>query len=154
MPRLATELSTTQRRALAKGLAQGWPAGGLAAYERLCETVARRTAEAWRTAIAAANAEMVMWRLLRIGSAPYFVLGSSHRSGAMRLRIDTPWDWRQRYRFRRLEVEAQHGGQPRVGWTVVYALSHSGEQRTVRGHVETYHGVARLLQMQQLEENE
>jgi len=77
----------------------------------------------------------VAWRLLRIGSAPYYVLGAHPRSGPIRLRIDTPWDWRQRYRFRRLEVEAQPGGQPRVGWSIVYSEA-GGPERSVRGHVE------------------
>jgi hypothetical protein len=76
-----------------------------------------------------------MWRLLRIGSAPYFVLGSNP-SGAMRLRVDTPWDWRQAYRFRRLQVEPQEGGQPRVSWSVVYEDRRTDEERVVRGHVE------------------
>jgi hypothetical protein len=136
LPGLASEMSTAERRALAKGLAQGWPPGGLAAYERLCRAVSRRSADAWSEAIGNSNAEAVAWRLLRIGSAPYFVLGSSHRSGPMRLRIDTPWDWRQRYRFRRLSVEPQIGGQPRVGWTVAYDVNETGESRIVRGHVE------------------
>jgi hypothetical protein len=135
LPRLATELSTAQRRELAVRLRAGWPAGGAEAYERLCRTVAKATADAWSAAVRAASAEAVMWRLLRIGSAPYFVLGSN-RSGAMRLRIDTPWDWRRAYRFRRLEIEAQPGGQPRVGWSVVYEVSRTGEERIVRGHVE------------------
>ena len=135
LPRLATALTTTQRRGLAVRLRPGWPTGGLEAYERLCRTVAEATADAWRSAIRAGNPEAVMWRLLRIGSAPYFVLGSNP-SGAMRLRVDTPWDWRQVYRFRRLEVEAQPGGQPRVGWSIVYEVNRAGEERLVRGHVE------------------
>ena len=133
LPGTATELSTAERRALADALAGGWPPGAAEAYERLCKVVADRTAEAWRSAIARANAEAVAWRLLRIGSAPYFVLGTNRRA-AMRLRIDTPWDWRQRYRLRRLEVGAQPGGQPRVAWSVVY--DGDGAERTVRGHVE------------------
>jgi hypothetical protein len=135
LPHLATAMTTAQRRALALALRTGWPVGGLEAYDRLCQRVARATADAWSAALRGANAEAVMWRLLRIGSAPYFVLGSN-RAGAMRLRIDTPWDWRQTYRFRRLQVEAQPGGQPRVGWSIVYALNRTGEERTVRGHVE------------------
>lgn len=134
-PPLATEMTTAQRRELAARLSVGWPPGGAKAYDRLCRTVAKATAEAWSTAVRASNAEAVMWRLLRIGSAPYYVLGSN-RSGAMRLRIDTPWDWRQTYRFRRLEIEPQQGGQPRVGWSVLYELSRTGEERIVRGHVE------------------
>jgi hypothetical protein len=135
LPRLAGELTTPERHRLAARLRSGWPAGAAEAYERLCLTVAKATADAWVTAIRAANAEAVMWRLLRIGSAPYFVLGSS-RTGAMRLRIDTPWDWRRDYRFRRLEVEPQPGGQPRVGWSVLYEVTNTGEDRIVRGHVE------------------
>jgi hypothetical protein len=135
LPPLATDLSSPQRRTLARRLGAGWPAGGVEAYERLCRTVATATAEAWHRAIGAASAEVVMWRLLRIGSVPYFVLGSNP-SGAMRLRVDTPWDWRQAYRFRRLQVEPQEGGQPRVGWSVGYEVIRTGEERLVRGHVE------------------
>ena len=135
LPRLVTEMTTAQRRELAARLSTGWPAGGAEAYERLCRTVANATAAAWSSAIRVGSAEAVMWRLLRIGSAPYFVLGSN-RTGAMRLRIDTPWDWRQTYRFRRLEIEPQPGGQPRVGWSVLYEVGATGEERVVRGHVE------------------
>ncbi len=134
LPWLASELGRPQRRQLAGLLAAGWPDGG-DAYDRLCRVVATRTAEAWRCAIGRVPAEAVAWRLLRIGSAPYYVLGAHPRSGPIRLRIDTPWDWRQRYRFRRLEVEAQPGGQPRVGWSIVYSEA-GGPERSVRGHVE------------------
>jgi hypothetical protein len=54
----------------------------------------------------------------------------------MRLRVDTPWDWRQAYRFRRLQVGPQEGGQPRVSWSVVYEDRRTDEERVVRGHVE------------------
>ncbi len=81
------------------------------------------------------NREAVLWRLLRIGSAPYFVLGTSP-GGSMRLRIDTPWDWRQRFSLRRFEVAAQPGGQPRVAWRGHYRVVATGEERTVEGHVE------------------
>ena len=46
----------------------------------------------------------MLWRLLRIGSAPYFVLGSN-REESLRLRVGTPWDWRQAFRFRRFDVD-------------------------------------------------
>ncbi|HXR53844.1 MAG TPA: hypothetical protein VN793_02240, partial [Acidimicrobiales bacterium] len=35
-----------------------------------------------------------------------------------------------------LEIEPQPGGQPRVGWSVLYELGSTGEERVVRGHVE------------------
>ena len=40
--------------------------------------------------------ERMLWRMLRLTGAPYFVLGSSGAT-SLRLRIDTPWDWRQRF---------------------------------------------------------
>jgi len=135
LPQSAGELTTPQRRALAARLGSGWPSGAALAYERLCRKVAARTAEMWSDTIRAANAETVVWRLLRIGSAPYFVLGSS-RSGPTRLRIASPWDWRQRYRFRRLDIEPQIAGQPRVRWSVFYDADRTDEERVVRGHVE------------------
>jgi hypothetical protein len=54
----------------------------------------------------------------------------------MRLRIDTPWDWRQTFRLLRFDVAAQSGGQPRVGWRGTYEVRDTGEERTVDGHVE------------------
>jgi hypothetical protein len=135
LPLEVTQLTKPQRRRLAIVLADGWPVHGIEAYERLCKAVSVRTAERWAEAISRANQEAVVWRLLRVGSAPYFVLGTS-RSGPMRLRIDTPWDWRQRFRLRRVEVDAQGGGQPRVGWSIHYEMRDTGEARLVRGHVE------------------
>ena len=101
----------------------------------LCEAVAVATAERWAARISARNREAVLWRLLRIGSAPYFVLGTSP-AGSMRLRVDTPWDWRQHFDLRSLDVEAQSGGQPRVGWRGRYRVLATGEERLVEGHVE------------------
>lgn len=135
LPPLASTLVRVDRRRLAAGLRRGWPADADAAYARLCSSVATATAEAWRGRITPRNAEAMVWRLLRIGSAPYFILGASP-AGSMRLRIDTPWDWRQRYRLRRFEVAPQPGGQPRVRWAAVYEVRQTSEERTVHGHVE------------------
>ena len=54
----------------------------------------------------------------------------------MRLRIDTPWDWRQRYRLVGFDVAPQPGGQPRVGWVARYEVRATGEEDEVAGHVE------------------
>lgn len=76
-----------------------------------------------------------MWRLLRVGSAPYFILGSDARQ-PLRLRIDTPWDWRQRYRLRRLALSPAAVGQPQVTWSAECTESATGHTKTVAGHVE------------------
>ena len=62
--------------------------------------------------------EAMLWRLLRMGSAPYFVLGSS-ATRSLRLRIATPWDWRQHFSLGAVFMTEQRGGQPRVGWEAV-----------------------------------
>ena len=135
LPLLATDLAATERRRLAVGLRSGWPAAALAPYGALCQAVATRTAEAWSARLTSQNLEPFVWRLFRIGSAPYFILGASPR-GSTRLRIDTPWDWRQRYRLRDFTIAAQPGGQPRVGWTAVCQARATGQDRVIDGHVE------------------
>lgn len=135
LPARAADLSVLQRRRVALALRSGWPGGTAEAYARLCQSVSEATANIWRMHITPRNAELVLWRLLRIGSAPYFILGSS-QTGTMRLRIDTPWDWRRAFRLRRFVVAAQGGGQPRVAWSAVYEARESAEERTVGGHVE------------------
>jgi len=76
-----------------------------------------------------------LWRLLRIGSAPYFVLGSSAER-SLRLRIATSWDWRQHFQLGSISLEPQRGGQPRVGWHAVVRDRTSAETFEVTGHIE------------------
>ena len=135
LPDRATDLAKAERRRLVLALRAGWPPGAADAYATLCRSVSRATAEAWNARVTPRNAEPVLWRLLRIGSAPYFILGASPRA-SMRLRIDTPWDWRQTFRLRRFEIEPQLGGQPRVRWMATCEVRHTSEERIVRGHVE------------------
>jgi hypothetical protein len=135
LPAAVGELSVGERRRLALSLRGAWPSGALGAYARLCARVAQVTAERWRSRIAVEGPQRLLWRLLRIGSAPYFILGADG-VGFMRLRIATPWDWQQHFVLRRLEVEAQGGGQPRVGWRAVYLDRRRDESAEVAGHVE------------------
>jgi len=135
LPTQAIDLQPQHRRNLKSALHAGWPPGAEDAYIKLGATVSRVTAELWNARITARNAEAVLWRLLRIGSAPYFILGTSSR-GSMRLRIDTPWDWRESFRLSSLEISPQAGGQPLVGWSAIYIVKATGEERAVRGHVE------------------
>lgn len=135
LPAAPDDLGKDERRRLAAALRGGWPAEANAPYEELCAAVSQETARRWRERVASAGAEEMLWRLLRIGSAPYFILGADER-GFVRLRIATPWDWRQEFRFRALAIEPQPGGQPRVGWTATYEARSSGVPAEVRGHVE------------------
>jgi hypothetical protein len=135
MPPHAGDLTREQRRKLAHHLQDRWPEGAEEHYSRMCARVSEKTALVWKERLDERNTEAVLWRLLRIGSAPYFILGTS-ASGAVRLRIDSPWDWRQSYRLVRFDVAPQPGGQPRVGWEAVYEDRASSTRNVVRGHVE------------------
>jgi hypothetical protein len=134
LPPTAAELGTAQRRALAAFLRDGWPDGAEAAYRELVARTARESAQRWRASMPPA-AELMLWRLLRIGSAPYFVLGSSPRD-FVRLRIATPWDWRRAFELRSFDVEPRAGGQPVVEWRASVRERRHGTEHHVHGHVE------------------
>jgi hypothetical protein len=136
LPREVGSLSRVQRKRLSEALGNGWPPAAVGQYEHLADAVANRTAQQWQRALTStAQSEAMLWRILRMGSAPYFVLGTS-LSGPLQLRVATPWDWRYNFRLRRFECATQKGGQPRVGWAATIEDRHSGTRHLVRGHVE------------------
>lgn len=136
MPASPSELTTPDRKSLKDRYPESWPDDVEEAYRDLSSRVASESAIRWMQAMPSkADQEAALWRLLRLGSAPYFVLGST-RNDSLRLRIATPWDWRQRYSFVRLECSARTGGQPMVAWKATAKDRHTGEVVDVEGHVE------------------
>ena len=114
----------------------GLPSEVNAEYEVLIDCVSRASAERWRETLDdQAEQERMLWRLLRIYSATYFVLGVDERRPT-RFRIATPWEWRQAYEFLSLEVKAAGRGQPMVDWVATYRQLESGQRHRVHGHVE------------------
>ena len=136
LPDRPGDLTADQRAALRTPLRAGWPGDAEAAYGALIEAVSAASAERWRARLGrkAAREEMV-WRLLRLQSAPYFVLGTSD-DAVLRVRVGTPWDWRQRFELVDLDVEAEPGGQPRVRWSFSVDDRETQQVRTATGHVE------------------
>jgi hypothetical protein len=137
LPERASDLTSDQRDALGRWLRSGWPEGAKADYGRLSAAVAASSVRRWEAALDAGRGagESMLWRLLRVGSAPYFVLGSS-AARSLRLRIATSWDWRQRYVLSAFTVTAQAGGQPRVGWSARVRDRATHETHEVTGHIE------------------
>ena len=91
----------------------GWSPEAQAAYRTLAVEVGKASADRWRRTLAKRpEAEAVLWRLLRIGSAPYFVLGAQ-RDRTLRLRVMTPWDWRQAHELKRIDVWGDDAGSRR-----------------------------------------
>ncbi len=136
-------LGPQEPRALGRALRGGWPAGTAPLYQALVERVATESAQRWRDALQG-SAESMLWRLLRIGSAPYFVLGASSQ-GFVRLRIATPWDWRRQFELRAFEIEPRAGsGQPIVDWSARVRDREQRSEREIRGHVEVRWSHGRL----------
>ena len=137
LPTRAVDLSVEQREALAAWLKAGWPGEAKTAYQALSERVSQISVSRWESALErhGGTGEAMLWRLLRMGSAPYFVLGSS-ATRSLRLRIATPWDWRQHFSLIAVVVTEQRGGQPRVGWEAVVRDRATYEVYELAGHIE------------------
>jgi hypothetical protein len=142
LPERVEALTKDDRRALALALRAGWPDGAATRYEALVEQVAAASAEHWRAAIAG-DAQRLLWRLLRIGSAPYYVLGIAS-DDVLRLRIATPWDWRQHFELCDFRVRAGTDGQPVVRWQAVVRDRSTRNDSPVDGHVEVRWSHGRL----------
>jgi hypothetical protein len=136
LPPSAQDLTAAARRRLRRALGErGLPEEAQRAYQALCDAVSERSAARWLDRLAAFDDERMVWRLLRVGNAPYFLLGAHGRS-SLRLRVDTTWDWHRAYRLDRLTVTAARAGQPRVDWSAAYKVRGTDEARVVKGHVE------------------
>jgi hypothetical protein len=138
LPDHVTDLVASERRMVSDALrGRAWPTAALEQqYAELTDAVAVASARIWHEALERdRDRERMLWRLLRIGSAPYFVLGSAP-AGSLRLRIGTPWDWRQEFELRGFDVEARPGGQPMVGWRAVVRRRSGREELVVEGRVE------------------
>jgi hypothetical protein len=136
LPPHAVDLTPGHRAELRAYLDAGWSAEAQAAYQRLAVAVGSASAERWKRTLAKrADAEAVLWRLLRIGSAPYFVLGAT-RDRTLRIRVMTPWDWRQAHELKRFDVWGDDAGQPQVRWQARIRDRTSGEELVVDGHVQ------------------
>ncbi|MFZ0664571.1 MAG: hypothetical protein WAM97_02375 [Acidimicrobiales bacterium] len=130
-------LQPDERKLLRRSLpARSFPEEAQGYYRRLCHTVSTVSAKRWADAVEAfGKPEQVLWRLLRIGSAPYYLLGADAR-GQLRLRIASPWDWRQNFKFLALEITPGTSGQPQVDWIASYETKTDRTVSTVRGRVE------------------
>jgi len=142
LPPSVRDLDRAQRDELSAALKSGWPPASEDDRADFAEAVSQQTARIWRESCSSENAkEALLWRMLRIGTAPYFLLGSS-RSGdskgskPVRLRVATPWDWRLTFRLRELSLDPQPAKQPTVGWRGIVENHHSRELSEVVGHVE------------------
>jgi hypothetical protein len=136
LPSSVGDLDVAQRGRLRDELPRPWDGALKAAYINMSDAVSAASCARWRERLPTlATREAMLWRLLRFASAPYFVLGSSS-GGPMRIRVATPWDWRQRFQLRAFDIDPKPAGQPTVTWSAEVRDRDSGALRSVAGHVE------------------
>jgi hypothetical protein len=149
LPASFEALDNKDKRFLKTALSERrWPEELRGAYMSLCERVSKETAKRWNEQIKAhQRPELLLWRMLRISEAPYFVLGvSTRRHEQLRLRVGTPWDWNRFYRLRSFEVSPKSSGQPTVDWRAIISIKNSKEIREIAGHVEIRFSHGRFIQ--------
>lgn len=137
LPVRVGDLQPADRDLLAKAFKRRWPDELVRVYEAFAWAVARVSAERWRSSIdSRPRKEEMVWRLLRLEAVPYFVLGLDAAGNPIRCRIDTPFDFRERYRLVSFDVFPEAAGQPLVGWRIETAERSSGVRAVTQGHVE------------------
>jgi hypothetical protein len=141
------ELGTEDRQRLRRALpGRTYPLEAREAYRQLCAQVSAASAQRWLDNVARRGAaERMVWRLLRIGNAAYFLLGADPRR-SLRLRVASSWDWRQAYRLVGLNIVPATSGQPQVNWSVTYVERATLHRRSVQGHVEVRWSHGRFAQ--------
>lgn len=137
LPEVVTELERPHRQALRSALSERTlPAELAARWRTLSDAVAHESAARWRAALDTDRKRLrMLWRLCRIGDAPYFVLGTDRRR-SLRLRVASTWDWIQDHELLTLRIEARDAGQPEVGWHAELVDRATARRRDLHGHVE------------------
>lgn len=146
LPATVGELGPAQQRALKAALnTRVWPQPMQQPWSILCNAVAVESARRWRSAMSAPRAKLrLLWRILRITTATYFVLGTDD-TAHLRLRIDSAWDWMQSFELRTFDVFARSAGQPEVAWRATVRRRSDGQPVIVEGHVEIRWSHGRFL---------
>ncbi|MGE0880420.1 MAG: hypothetical protein AB7L13_15720 [Acidimicrobiia bacterium] len=137
LPAKVGDLTTADRALLKEVLRpRALPEEAAPAWVALCRAVAQRSADAWRGRLVDKRTRLrLLWRLLRISDAPYFILGVD-KASFIRLRVASTWDWVQAYELDSFVVEPRESGQPEVNWRAEITERSSGLRHLVAGHVE------------------
>ena len=137
LPMSLADVTIEQRHLLRDALRpRQLPSSMQAPWVDLCRAVSTGSSDRWNARLQSDRDRLrLLWRLLRIGDAPYFVLGSD---GAhhMRLRVASAWDWMQAYELRSFTVKPRPAGQPEVAWTADIRSRATRAETTIAGHVE------------------
>ena len=139
LPEEIQQLTPNDKKKIGNATKRVWPDSLKDQYVEFSNLVSFHTIRIWKENLATKRKrQQITHRLIRLCPCPYFVLGSSRSksSKSVRLRIDSPWDWNQRFELLDFEVHHVETGQPRVDWKFFYKDKESLIQSEIKGHVE------------------
>lgn len=138
MPSRVGDLDRPSRDRIKSASSRGkWPGACEPVAREFALAVAQESASRWLSVLPTpAQREEMLWRLLRLQAAPYFVLGADLAGEPLRYRVGTPWDFRESYRLRSFDAWADPAGQPLVRWRADVVDRQSDARQAVEGHVE------------------
>ena len=138
LPPSVTDLTQEHRRVLKESLPRNLTDHAKRVYREFAVEAASGSSQRWDSYLKAKRSqEEMMWRLLRLQSAPYFVLGESAEGHPLAYRVQTPWDLRVSHRFVSFRHWAeQDRGQPIVSWEATYVDLRTSARVSVAGHIE------------------
>jgi hypothetical protein len=138
LPERVTDLTKDHRRVLKGALPRNLTDSARVAYREFAFAAATGSSQRWAAYLGTKRAqEEMMWRMLRLQSAPYFVLGESAEAHPLAYRVQTPWDLRASHEFRSFRHWPEEDrGQPIVGWEASYRDRRSEATVRVAGHIE------------------
>ena len=138
LPATVADLTRAHRLILKQTLPRNLVGSAKGAYREFAAEAAAGSSQRWQeTLTSRLLREQMVWRLLRLQSAPYFVLGESADGHSLAYRVQTPWDLRASHDFRSFHHWGEiDRGQPIVSWEATYVNRRSGGEVAVAGHVE------------------
>ena len=138
LPDRVTNLTQDHRRLLKNSLPKNLTDKARRVYREFALEAAVGSSHRWDSHLGSRRSqEEMMWRLLRLQSAPYFVLGESAEGHTLAYRVQTAWDLRASHRFVSFRHWAEEDrGQPIVSWEATYANRPAGGKVSVAGHIE------------------
>lgn len=117
LPFNVTQLSNNDKKRIKAQIRGGWPDSLNSHVAEFCSAVSQRSARIWQSKLGNhTQRKRIVHRLIRLCPCPYFILGSQNHD-CLRLRVDSPWDWDQRYSLLDFCIQASQSLQPVVNWS-------------------------------------
>ena len=113
-----------------------WPPPLQESYQELIFKVSSVSSNKWKEAFNNLDKPVrMLWRLLRIYTATYFILGSNGKND-LRIRVCTPWEWNRKFKLQSFDIFPAGGGQPQVNWKAQCLDKKNKSSHEINGIVE------------------